>query len=223
MPFEPRSAPNLLYPFVQAADIVPPTHDPARETTMPDASRDGGATQVAAPQFTFGGGVSTVLESARATPPPATLEEARNQPGRAEQIEQITRRIEAEGIKYVFFQQVSVTGRVMGKGVVAVVLPPGGPEGLPARLRRDRQPLHRPSRRVHRLRPRGVRARRDGRSRRRSPSCPGIRASRACSATATTPRPASCSTPTRGRTSSASPPSSRRSWGCTSSSASSPR
>src|ERR1700684_4154124 len=46
-------------------------------------------------------------------------EEARTAPGRDEKIEELTRRIEAEGIKYVFFQQVSVTGRVMGKGVVS--------------------------------------------------------------------------------------------------------
>ena len=72
---------------------------------------------------TFGGGVDTVLQTARTSPPPATLEEARNQPGRREQIEGITRRIESEGIKYVFFQQVSITGRVMGKGVVSSFFP----------------------------------------------------------------------------------------------------
>jgi nucleotide-binding universal stress UspA family protein len=69
--------------------------------------------------LTFGGTVKTVLQTPKATAAPATLEEARNQPGRRERIEEITRRIESEGIKYVFFQQVSVTGRVMGKGVVA--------------------------------------------------------------------------------------------------------
>ncbi|MET0762690.1 MAG: hypothetical protein ABWZ63_10210, partial [Thermoleophilaceae bacterium] len=72
---------------------------------------------------TFGGTVNTVLETPRSTVPPATLEEARNQPGRREQIEQITRRIQEQGIKYVFFQQVSITGRVMGKGVVADFFP----------------------------------------------------------------------------------------------------
>ena len=72
---------------------------------------------------TFGGDVSTVLQTARSTKPPATLEEARNQPGRRERIEEITRRIESEGVKYVFFQQVSITGRVMGKGVVASFFP----------------------------------------------------------------------------------------------------
>ena len=79
------------------------------------------ATEVEAPQF--GGNVDTVLSSPRIEPAPATLEEARNAPGRAEKIEQLTRRIEAEGIKYVFFQQVSVTGRVMGKGVVSSFFP----------------------------------------------------------------------------------------------------
>src|SRR5579862_3827945 len=71
----------------------------------------------------LGGTVETVLESPRIAPAPATLEEARNAPGRREKIEQITRRIEAQGIKYVFFQQVSVTGRVMGKGVVSTFFP----------------------------------------------------------------------------------------------------
>jgi len=69
--------------------------------------------------LSFGGTVKTVLETPKTTPPPATLEEARNQPGRRERIEEITRRIEDQGIKYVFFQQVSITGRVMGKGVVS--------------------------------------------------------------------------------------------------------
>src|SRR3954468_14407716 len=78
---------------------------------------------VDAAAMTFGGDVSTVLESPRATMPPKTLEEARNQPGRADEIAQIAKRIESEGIKYVFFQQVSVTGRVMGKGVVASFFP----------------------------------------------------------------------------------------------------
>src|SRR5919204_908134 len=74
-------------------------------------------------ELTFGGTVRTVLDTPRSEAPPATLEEARHQPGRREQIEAITRRIEAEGIKYVFFQQVSVTGRVMGKGVVSSFFP----------------------------------------------------------------------------------------------------
>ena len=76
-----------------------------------------------APEQIFGGRVDDVLKSSRIAPAPATLEEARKAPGRAEKIEQLTRLIEAEGIKYVFFQQVSITGRVMGKGVVASFFP----------------------------------------------------------------------------------------------------
>ncbi len=67
----------------------------------------------------FGGTVETVLASPQVKPPPRTLEEARTAPGRREKIEELTRRIEAEGIKYVYFEQVSITGRVMGKGVVS--------------------------------------------------------------------------------------------------------
>src|SRR6201984_275146 len=71
----------------------------------------------------LGGTVQTVLDSPRIAPAPATLEEARTAPGGREQIERIQQRIESQGIKYVFFQQVSVTGRVMGKGVVSTFFP----------------------------------------------------------------------------------------------------
>ena len=57
-----------------------------------------GVTVDASAPLTFGGNVKTVLDSPRATMPPKTLEEARNQPGRREQIE-------AQGIKYVFFSR----------------------------------------------------------------------------------------------------------------------
>ena len=45
--------------------------------------------------LTFGGTVKTVLGTPKTTPAPATLEEARNQPGRCERIEEITRWIES--------------------------------------------------------------------------------------------------------------------------------
>ena len=115
-----------------------------------------GAVQLAP---SFGGNVATVTASPRIAPAPATLEEARTAPGRREKIEALTQRIESEGVKYVFFQQVSITGRVMGKGVVASFFPQVAETRLPARLRRHREPLHRPLRRLHRLRARGVRAR----------------------------------------------------------------
>ena len=138
------------------------------------------------------------------TPPPATLEEARNQPGRREQIEEITRRIESRGDQ-VRLLPAGLDHRPRdGQGRRRLVLPAGRRARLPARLRRHRQPVHRPRRQLHRLRPRGVRAGRDGRPRHLRPACRGTRAWRACTATATTPRPASCSTPTRARTSSAS-------------------
>ncbi len=72
---------------------------------------------------TMGGTVADVLAAARVQLPPATLEEARSQPGRREQIELLTRRIEAEGVKYVFFQQVSISGHINGKGVVSTFFP----------------------------------------------------------------------------------------------------
>ncbi len=71
----------------------------------------------------MGGTMETVLERPRVEMPPPTLEEARSQKGRAEKIAELTKRIEDEGIRYVFFQQVSVTGRVMGKGVVSSFFP----------------------------------------------------------------------------------------------------
>ena len=103
-----------------------------------------------------------------------------------------------------------------GQGRRLVVLRAGRREGLPARLRRHREPLHGPLRQLHRVRPGGVRAGRRWPTSTRSRCCPGIRASRACTATATTRRPASCWTPTRARTSSGSRTSSSRSSACSS-------
>jgi hypothetical protein len=37
------------------------------------------------------------------------------QPGREEQIAEVRRRIDAGGVKYIYLQFVSVTGRIMGK------------------------------------------------------------------------------------------------------------
>ena len=71
----------------------------------------------------FGGNVATVLRTPRSVPPPATLEKARRAPGRADKIIELNQLIEANDVKYVFFQQVSVTGRVMGKGVVSSFFP----------------------------------------------------------------------------------------------------
>ena len=80
--------------------------------------------------------------------------------GRDEKVAEVRRRIDAEGITYIYYQFVSVTGRIMGKGVPGAALGVDRPQGLPARLRRDGEPVRRPPRRVHRLRPGGRRARR---------------------------------------------------------------
>jgi glutamine synthetase len=47
------------------------------------------------------------------------LERTVAQEGRADEIERVARQIEAGGITYIYFQFVSVTGRVMGKGIPA--------------------------------------------------------------------------------------------------------
>jgi glutamine synthetase len=50
---------------------------------------------------------------------PTELERFVDQSGRRDQIAQVSRQIEADGITYVYYQFVSVTGRVMGKGIPA--------------------------------------------------------------------------------------------------------
>ena len=110
----------------------------------------------------FGGDVRTVLESPRATMPPKTLEEARNQPGRREQIAADHQAHRVRGHQVRLLPAGLGHGPGDGEGRRRLLLPAGRREGLPARLRRHRQPLRRPRRRLHRLRPRGVRARRHG-------------------------------------------------------------
>ena len=63
--------------------------------------------------------VQRVLAKGPIPDPFATLDQARQDPGRHEQIRQIRKLIDERGIKYIFFQQVSISGHVNGKGVVA--------------------------------------------------------------------------------------------------------
>src|ERR1700726_2705394 len=51
--------------------------------------------------------------------PSPTLDLARNDAARLEKIRQVRKLIDEQGIKYIFFQQVSVSGHVNGKGVAA--------------------------------------------------------------------------------------------------------
>src|SRR3982751_5675359 len=87
---------------------------------MANHDTGGPSAAVAAPA---GLDVAGVLATPKVEPAPAPLEEARHAPGRAERIEELTRRIEAERIEYVFFQQVSVSGHINGKGVVSTFFP----------------------------------------------------------------------------------------------------
>ncbi|MDQ3994206.1 MAG: hypothetical protein M3265_05375, partial [Actinomycetota bacterium] len=61
--------------------------------------------------------VQAVLSKGGVPDPFPTLDEARNDEGRREKIQEIRKRINEQGIKYIFFQQVSVSGHVNGKGV----------------------------------------------------------------------------------------------------------
>src|SRR5919201_4008180 len=63
--------------------------------------------------------VQGVLAKGPIPDPFPTLDEARHDPGRHEKILEIRKLINERGIKYIFFQQVSVSGHVNGKGVVA--------------------------------------------------------------------------------------------------------
>jgi glutamine synthetase len=63
--------------------------------------------------------VQRVLAKGPIADPFPTLEQARTDSGRLEKIRQIRKLIDEHGIKYIFFQQVSVSGHVNGKGVVA--------------------------------------------------------------------------------------------------------
>jgi len=67
--------------------------------------------------------VQRVLDSPKIDPPPRTLDQAREAPGRAERIAEIAAEIERDQIEYVFFQQISISGHINGKGVVASWFP----------------------------------------------------------------------------------------------------
>jgi glutamine synthetase len=63
--------------------------------------------------------VQRVLGKGPIPDPFPTLDQARNDPHRLEKIRQLRKLIDERGIKYIFFQQVSISGHVNGKGVVA--------------------------------------------------------------------------------------------------------
>ena len=93
------------------------------------------------------------------------LERFVSAPGRDDLVKKVREQIDACG-RHVHLLPVHLGhGPDHGQGRARGALGVDGAQGLPARLRRDRQPLRRPARRVHRLRPRGGRARRPARAR----------------------------------------------------------
>ncbi len=97
------------------------------------------------------------------------LESYVEQPGRADLVKQVRAKIKELGITYIYYQFVSVTGRIVGKGVPADHWEAMAETRVPAGLRRDRQSVPRPPRPVHRLRPGGHRS--SSASRTPRPSC----------------------------------------------------
>src|SRR6184192_4800714 len=65
--------------------------------------------------------VQVVLAKGAVPNPYPTLDLARNDPARLDKIRQVRKLIDDNGIKYIFFQQVSVSGHVNGKGVSATM------------------------------------------------------------------------------------------------------
>ena len=63
--------------------------------------------------------VEQVVEKGPVPDAAPTLDEARNAPGRAEKIREIRKLIDDRGIEYIYFQLISVSGHVNGKGVFA--------------------------------------------------------------------------------------------------------
>ena len=63
--------------------------------------------------------VQEVLAKGSIADPHPTLDEARNDPARRAKIDEVRKFINENGMKYIFFQQVSVSGHVNGKGVAA--------------------------------------------------------------------------------------------------------
>ncbi len=75
--------------------------------------------------------------------PASDLEYHVNTPGRSDLVRQVREKIDKLGITYIYYQFISVTGRIVGKGMPPRSLGAHGGEGLPARLWIDGQPLHR--------------------------------------------------------------------------------
>ena len=96
---------------------------------------------------------------------PTDIEKFVDAPGRKELVAEVRKKIDELGIEYLYLQFVSVTGRIMGKGIPADHWEIDRQEGLPARLRRHHESLPQPARRLSRLWAGGGRAGRHPRAR----------------------------------------------------------
>ena len=96
--------------------------------------------------------VKTAMENGAARSSPRTSRSFVDAPGRKELVAEVRKKIDELGIEYLYLQFVSVTGRIMGKGIPADHWECDREEGLPARLRRHHEPLPQPARRLSRLR-----------------------------------------------------------------------
>src|SRR3970040_3047904 len=65
--------------------------------------------------------VQSVLAKGSIADPIPTLEQARSAPERKKRIQEIRKQINELGIQYIFFQQISISGHVNGKGVSATM------------------------------------------------------------------------------------------------------
>ena len=65
--------------------------------------------------------VQEVLAKGSIADPIPTLDEARSDPERKRRIQEIRKQINELGIQYIFFQQISISGHVNGKGVSATM------------------------------------------------------------------------------------------------------
>ena len=107
---------------------------------------------------TFGGTVDDVLRSSRIAPAPPDAGGGAQRPRAAREDRGDHRAHRARGDQVRLLPAGLDHGPRDGQGRRVELLRAGRREGLPARLRRDGEPVHRPLRRLHRLRPRGVRA-----------------------------------------------------------------
>ena len=87
------------------------------------------------------------------------------QEGRDKAIQEVRKQIDAEGVEYMYYQFVSVTGRIMGKGIPAAHWERIADKGFQLVYGVDGEPVHRPRGQLHRLRARGARAGRHPRAR----------------------------------------------------------